>query len=139
MGGDCVLTWKWQKRDLGADSWETPVPRLWALCSYLCIYLANFGGGLWGSPSFYEPELDMNATSLLCWLSPMALPSKWTFHSPKACQPVLWPGDRYPEALLAWKCPPWPFYTSPHVVHQAHALLVAAVLPPVLLDGCRKQ
>lgn len=61
--------------------------------------------------------MDTNSTSLLCWLYPTAPPSTWTFLSPKACRPGD-PGDRHPEVLLTWKCPPLAFlhvssYASP--------------------------
>lgn len=35
---ETVFTGKWQKKGFGGEQ-----PQLWALCSYLCIYLANFG------------------------------------------------------------------------------------------------
>lgn len=143
MGGDSVLKGKQRKWDFGEafSPGHPPCPSS-GLRVHIDVSIQQTLGELWGSPSFYEPGLDTNATSLVCWLSPMAPPSMRTFLSHKACQPAPGardPGDRHPDALLTWKCVSSTLFTClTHVLHQACAVPVvicAASDAPGWLQG----
>lgn len=97
----------------------------WALCSYLYIYLANFGqkrdsgGHILGAQIGHRRHLP----SLLAVLHGTSF--HMDFPLPKACQPALGagdPGDRHPETLLTLRCPQ-------HLLHVSHVLCQAGALP----------
>lgn len=107
MGGGCDFTGRWQKKGFWGE-----LPQLWALCSYLCIYLANFGQK---RDSGGHPFRSLDWTQI-------PRPSIWTFLNPASlCQGLAtWGTDI--QKLFSLGSVPSAFYTSPQVLCQAGAL-----------------
>lgn len=130
---ETVFTGKWQKKGFWGE-----LPRLWALWSYLCIYLANFGqkrdsgGHLFRSPDWTQTPPPFSAGCPPWHLLPNGLSS--LLKPASLCQGLETLGTDI-QKLFSLESVPITFYTSPDVLHQAGALPVSQVLPLMLL-GC---